>query len=212
MEPPHHATHTPPSRAADRCASQGDGDSPSRARRVLEGIRHLIQSLRERSTSDENDAPPGGMDGALPGWGSAPPPGRSFLFRQSSGGGDSREMVIESVEPREEDCPVCLSSLSDECVKTPCGHYFHKRCLEQYFVVAREPGKRARCPLCRGALHAPLPVEASASSGRAIEVASVPRPGAMCHLDRAYTFRSLGGFASKPNMLYVITPNEDRKV
>ena len=166
----------------------------------------MIQSLREHSSSDDAN----GDDSIFnyPMWGSAPEPPR--LGQQTSG--DSTTMATENVEPREEDCPVCLVPMVDSCVRTPCGHYFHQACLEQYFLVAREPGQRARCPLCRGSLHAPMPVDASASSGRAIEVVSVPRPGEACHLDRAYTFRSLGGFASKPRMLYVITSNEDRKV
>lgn len=47
-------------------------------------------------------------------------------------------------------------------------------------------------------------------SGRPIDVISVPDPGRVCHLDRSYVFRSLGGFA-KPGMLYIITSNDDRK-
>ena len=189
-------------------ALPGDA-APSRARSVLDGIRSMIQSLRERSFSDEAN----GDDSTFtyPIWGSAPEPPR-FGRQSSQSSSDSTNMATESVEPREDDCPVCLVPMTENCVRTPCGHYFHQQCLEQYFLVAREPGKRARCPLCRGSLHAPMPVEASASSGRGIEVVSVPRPGEMCHLDRAYTFRSIGGFANKPRMLYVITSNEDRKV
>ena len=95
-------------------------------------------------------------------------------------------------------------------MKTPCGHYFHRACLDQYFIVAREPGTKARCPLCRASVHAPLPAEAEATSGRAIEVVAVPSPGARCHFDRAYAFTHLGGF-SRPGMLYVMTSNEDRR-
>mmetsp|Transcript_6775 Transcript_6775/g.16554 ORF Transcript_6775/g.16554 Transcript_6775/m.16554 type:complete len:203 (-) Transcript_6775:436-1044(-) len=78
-------------------------------------------------------------------------------------------------------------------------------------MAAREPGRRTRCPLCRGSLHAPLPVEASSSSGRFIEVVSLPAQGERCHVDRAYAFHSLGGFASRPRTLYVLTSNDDRK-
>ena len=79
------------------------------------------------------------------------------------------------------------------------------------FWLRRSPGARGKCPMCRGAVHAPLPVEARAMSGRPIDVISVPDVGRPCHLDRHYVFRSLGGF-NKPGMLYVITSNEDRKV
>ena len=95
-------------------------------------------------------------------------------------------------------------------MRTACGHHFHKACLDQYFLVAREPGTKARCPLCRSSVHAPLPAEAESASGRPIEIVAVPSPGARCHFDRNYAFTSLGGF-SRPGMLYVMTSNEDRK-
>jgi len=70
--------------------------------------------------------------------------------------------------------------------------------------------RTARCPLCRAPVRARLPVDARATSGRPIEVISVPEAGECCHLDRAYSFLSLGGFA-KPGMLYLLTSNDDRK-
>jgi len=155
-------------------AGDEEGDSPSRARRLLLSVRSLLASLT-----------------------TTPSP-------------DTSELIVESADPRDEDCPVCLVPLTEACVKTPCGHYFHRACLEQYFLVARTPGARARCPLCRGVLHAPMPVEATARSGRPIEVVAVPSPGSVCHLDRNYVFTSLGGFA-RPRMLYLLTPNEDRR-
>ena len=124
--------------------------------------------------------------------------------------GASSNLAVEPCSPREEDCSVCLAPLSDSCVKTPCGHYFHAGCLDQYFMVARTPGARATCPLCRGSLRAPVPIDAIARSGRPVEVVSIPLPGALCHLDRNYSFRSLGDFA-RPRMLYLLTCNEDRK-
>lgn len=107
------------------------------------------------------------------------------------------ELAVEPCEKGEdEDCPICLAPLG-ACVRTPCGHCFHKECLEQYFLVAREPGTKARCPICRGAVHAPLPVEAEATSGRPIDIVAAPPVGSRCHIDRHYTFLHLGGF-SKP--------------
>jgi len=119
-------------------------------------------------------------------------------------------LVARVLEPPNEDCPICLAPLDDECVKTPCQHHFHEDCLNDYFVRTREPGKRASCPLCRGPVHVPLPVEATASSGLPIEVVPVPPVGGRCHFDRQYTFRSLGGFTF-PGTLYVMTCNDDRK-
>jgi len=122
------------------------------------------------------------------------------------------ELQVATVSaPANEDCPICLAPLVDKCVKTPCQHFFHAECLEDYFVRTREPGKRASCPLCRGPVHAPLPVEATASSRLPIEVVPVPAVSGRCHFDREYTFRSLGDFAS-PGILYVLTCNDDRKM
>lgn len=39
----------------------------------------------------------------------------------------------------------------------------------------------------------------------------VPAVGSRCHCDRDYTFRSLGGFAGKPGMHYVLTSNSDKQ-
>ena len=87
-----------------------------------------------------------------------------------------------------DDCAICLAPLGT-CVTTPCNHSFHASCLEQYFLMSRGPGLRARCPLCRASVHAPLPVEVRAVSGRPIEVVPVPQPGGRCHYDRPYAPR-----------------------
>mmetsp|Transcript_9941 Transcript_9941/g.22602 ORF Transcript_9941/g.22602 Transcript_9941/m.22602 type:complete len:307 (-) Transcript_9941:121-1041(-) len=56
------------------------------------------------------------------------------------------------------------------------------------------------------------PVGAESASGSAIEVLDgVPQAGSPCHLDRPYRFLSLGGFATAPNMRYVMTSNEDKR-
>ena len=71
-----------------------------------------------------------------------------------------------------EDCPICLTSLDDGCSRTPCLHVFHHKCLDAYFMASRREagsqGARGKCPICRGAVHAPLPVKARATSGRCI--------------------------------------------
>eukprot|EP00930_Biecheleria_cincta_P042367 TRINITY_DN29146_c0_g1_i2.p1 TRINITY_DN29146_c0_g1~~TRINITY_DN29146_c0_g1_i2.p1 ORF type:complete len:288 (+),score=48.23 TRINITY_DN29146_c0_g1_i2:36-866(+) len=110
-----------------------------------------------------------------------------------------------------EECPICLTPLREECMKTPCGHYFHKDCLERCFEVpSRGFATQVRCPVCRGSLKVPMPIEACSVSGRRIDVVQVPPIGSLCHFDRAYNFRSLGGFRHH-RMLYIMTSNDDRK-
>ena len=166
--------------------------SPSRTRALLEVARRLFNAVMSESIGHNSVGSDHEELGAEP-------------VKASSG-----DAACEPCEPREDDCPICLAALSASCVRTPCSHYFHQACLDQYFLVACEPGTKARCPLCRSSVHAPLPVEAEATSGRAIEVVAVPPPGARCHFDRPYYFESLGGF-SRPGMLFVMASNEDRK-
>eukprot|EP00971_Amphidinium_carterae_P285768 5674012-Amphidinium_carterae.1 len=90
--------------------------------------------------------------------------------------------------------------LPTRCVKTPCGHHFHDRCLDQYLLTQRQQQvcsrmmKTAKCPLCRQSLRQPFLVEASSTSGLCIMVTAVPPVGAECHFDRVYSFKSLGDF------------------
>ena len=42
-------------------------------------------------------------------------------------------LSVEAFES-EEDCPICLATLG-ACVKTPCGHSFHKACLEKVILL-----------------------------------------------------------------------------
>ena len=149
----------------------------------------------------------------LGGQGRAPSPTPSSSFARSSSTLSSRkgDDVLEEVTvPMAEDCSICLTPLHEGVIKTPCGHYFHAACLDQCFTVNRQPGVHPRCPLCRRSVKASMPVEARATSGRPIEVVGVPSVGSRCHIDRGYQFTSLGDFA-RPGMLYVWTPNEDRK-
>lgn len=136
---------------------------------------------------------------------------RLFTSEAASPSSSASEYALELGEPSGDDCPICLAPLTS-CVATPCGHSFHAACLEHYFITAasHEPGRRRKCPLCRSSVHAPMPVEATALSGRAIDVTAVPAPGGRCHYDRHYHFINLGGF-DKIGMLYVMTSNEDRR-
>ena len=119
-----------------------------------------------------------------------------FLLAELSAPSSARptpppELALEPASPRpEEDCPICLAPLEEACSRTPCNHVFHQKCLETYFIASRgdagSPGARGKCPICRGPIHAPLPVEARAMSGRPIDVISQIGPGAKCHFDRHY--------------------------
>lgn len=121
-------------------------------------------------------------------------------------------LELQPVDPRQEECSVCMELLETDCVMTRCEHYFHRVCLERYEEAARhQHHKEAKCPLCRSSIYTPLAVEASAASGRKISLGPVPQPGALCHFDRNYQFLSLGSFGGQSNMLYLYTSNEDRK-
>jgi hypothetical protein len=109
----------------------------------------------------------------------------------------------------DEECSICLATLGP-CVITPCRHSFHAACLEHYFNTSREPNQRARCPLCRSSVHAPMPIEVRAVSGLPLEAVAVPAAGSRCHFDRPYRFLHLGDFA-RPHMLFLLSSNEDRK-
>jgi hypothetical protein len=52
-------------------------------------------------------------------------------------------------------------------------------------------------------------VQATAASGRPIQVTATPSQGGLCHLDRTYRFLDLGGFGSQ--LLYLLTSNDDCK-
>jgi hypothetical protein len=148
---------------ADGAAAQA---TPTRGRSLLEAARRLWLAIRaepdEPSTAEASRV-------------------RSRIAFAAAGGtvrADAGELDVVPGEPSGEDCPICLAPLT-ECVRTPCGHLFHKPCLEQYFLVSREegPGARARCPLCRASVHAPLVRRRGASRlGWPCSVASRPSP------------------------------------
>ncbi|KAG8461918.1 hypothetical protein KFE25_013937 [Diacronema lutheri] len=120
-------------------------------------------------------------------------------------------LLLEDATPSEEDCAICLCALASGVSRTPCGHLFHRRCVESWLVSTCAPGGRAHCPLCRADMHAALPVDASASSGSTIELIAVPPVGALCHWDRPYHFESLGSFAERAHTLYLMACNDDRR-
>uniref|UniRef100_A0A7S4B8V4 RING-type domain-containing protein n=1 Tax=Chrysotila carterae TaxID=13221 RepID=A0A7S4B8V4_CHRCT len=135
---------------------------------------------------------------------------RLSIFSPSTRAANARSLEASPTQPVDDDCPICLAPLAEDCVATPCKHTFHAECLRAHALASHAPGMRARCPLCRAPIEARMPVEARAASGRPIETVGVPEEGARCHFDRAYTFTSLGDFR-RPRMLYLLTCNEDRK-
>lgn len=63
--------------------------------------------------------------------------------------------VLTSAAPRpDEDCAICLASLLDRCVATPCVHCFHLACLETHVRTSARSGP-PRCPTCRTSLVGP---------------------------------------------------------
>jgi len=64
-------------------------------------------------------------------------------------------------------CAVCLSEFEDgdQLRRLPCGHHFHKRCVDQWLRRSN------KCPLCMGAIdacsHHPGPKQESAVRGHA---------------------------------------------
>jgi hypothetical protein len=63
--------------------------------------------------------------------------------------------------PCDDDCSICLASLSDDVVKTSCGHQFHRECLEK--VKNPENFYFKPCPLCRNKVSTWTMQEARAS-------------------------------------------------
>ena len=54
-----------------------------------------------------------------------------------------------SIVSPDTECPICMSNIEDNVMITPCGHYFHKACLEQWM------NEQMVCPVCRQELPEP---------------------------------------------------------
>ena len=75
------------------------------------------------------------------------------------------------------------------------------------------PPKRVSCRRWTGVTDWPTSVAAALAHTLEVQAGAhfpqvlkhVPGVGDRCHLDRNYTFRSLGGFADRPDMHYVLT-------
>ena len=64
---------------------------------------------------------------------------RSAAFDQSP---------VTPVTDKDEMCPICMTGLGNDRIKTFCGHSFHAQCIVDSLQYKRE------CPLCR---HVPIP-------------------------------------------------------
>ena len=146
-------------------------------------MRALFRRRSSSSTVSSSQSP--SIDADPPSTDADPPPSAPqspgilsltrFLLSESllTGPTPAPNLALEPASPRPgEDCPICLTSLDDGCSRTPCLHVFHHKCLDAYFMASRREagsqGARGKCPICRGAVHAPLPVKARATSGRCI--------------------------------------------
>ena len=102
------------------------------------------------------------------------------VWQDGTGGDSVQERVLlkpgslfmlEEAPDSPEDCPICLTAL-ERCVRMRCGHCFHAQCVDDFVSRAEQhQGVRtARCPICRSSFQAPQPIEASAASGRPMEL------------------------------------------
>ena len=42
------------------------------------------------------------------------------------------------------DCTICFENINNNAIKTPCNHYFHQKCLDEWIVKNIN-----NCPICR---------------------------------------------------------------
>ena len=61
---------------------------------------------------------------------------------------DARKPAAEVRNPGPITCAICLDALLDAVCKLPCGHAYHKECVEGL----RKFGVKQACPSCRAAL------------------------------------------------------------
>jgi len=46
------------------------------------------------------------------------------------------------------DCTICFENINNNAIKTPCNHYFHQKCLDEW-IVKNINKSIQNCPICR---------------------------------------------------------------
>ena len=60
-------------------------------------------------------------------------------------------VIIDNGEALENDnlnCSICFDKLENNILKTPCNHYFHQNCLDEW-IAKNLNNKEQNCPNCR---------------------------------------------------------------
>lgn len=60
-------------------------------------------------------------------------------------------VIIDNGEALENDnlnCSICFDKLENNILKTPCDHYFHQNCLDEW-IAKNLNNKEQNCPICR---------------------------------------------------------------
>jgi hypothetical protein len=45
--------------------------------------------------------------------------------------------------PLDEECIICLSIISEDCIELECGHIYHDECIKRWFEI------KSSCTICR---------------------------------------------------------------
>lgn len=53
----------------------------------------------------------------------------------------------------EEDCVVCMNTLTQDCIATRCFHKFHLECIKKWEFVSRKLKNDFVCPICKQKLY-----------------------------------------------------------
>jgi hypothetical protein len=54
----------------------------------------------------------------------------------------------EILENNNLNCSICFDKLENNILKTPCDHYFHQNCLDEW-IAKNLNNKEQNCPICR---------------------------------------------------------------
>jgi hypothetical protein len=57
----------------------------------------------------------------------------------------ANEQPSASTQPVEKECSICLNSISEDEHKTSCNHFFHEKCIQEWY----KRSAKQSCPMCR---------------------------------------------------------------